>query len=379
MTDPQQYDYLIVGAGLSGATFAQHAAESGASVLVIDKRDHIGGNVYDYIDPISGIRVSKYGAHLFHTNDEEVWSYIQRFANWVRWEHKVVAKIGDSYVPVPVNCTTVNMLCNQAIQTDDEMREWLRENQEGSEIVAKTSEDMALARVGRNLYEKLFRTYTKKQWEKEPAELEPSVLARIPVRCNFDDRYFNDKYQGLPINGYTEFVQQLLNSPRITVRLNTSWEEIQNDPAVKWNHVIFSGPIDTYFKSSGLDPLEYRSIDFHMERLALSGYAQPNSVVNYPDATTEYTRCIEYKHFLHQKSNWTILVKETTTANGDPYYPVPTEKNRQLYAKYQQLAEKCENVTFLGRLASYKYLNMDQAIRCAIDTFVGLKKSTNTL
>ena len=359
---------LVVGAGLSGATIAEHCARAGASVHVIDKRSHIGGNVYDEIDEATGIRVSLYGAHLFHTNDEEVWNYVQQFGEWTRWEHKVLADVSGTYVPVPVNCTTVNSLCGTAIQTEEEMRAWL-----ASEQIAcaepKNSEEIALSRVGRPLYERLFKPYTWKQWGKAAADLEPEVLARIPVRANFDPRYFTDKFQALPKFGYTEIVRKMLDHPNISLELGTDWEEIQ-DEFRQFDQIIFTGPIDTFFKHAGLPPLEYRSINFEWTRILNSGFYQPNSVVNYPDAANPYTRCVEYKHFLNQSSDWTILAKERTCDVGEPYYPVPTEANRELYRKYAALAAAGpSSVHFIGRLASYKYYNMDQAIRAAMDYY----------
>ena len=357
---------IIVGAGISGATIAERYASHGRKVLLIDKRSHIAGNVYDEIDKTSGIRISKYGAHLFHTNDEEVWNYVQRFGVWQRWDHKVVADISGVYVPVPVNITTVNTLLGKNLATEEEMGEWLATVQEPCDK-PENSEEVALSRVGRGLYETLFRSYTRKQWAKEPSELEPSVLERIPIRKNFDERYFSDRFQGLPVYGYTSIIENMISHPNITLRLNTSWEEIRAD--ISGETVIFTGPIDQYFNDSGLEPLEYRSIHFDWSWVKTSGYVQPNSVVNYPLSTTPYTRCVEYKHFLHQPSEWSILSKETTSNRGEPYYPVPTAKNRELYKQYAALSDAQKNVHFIGRLATYKYFNMDQAIRAALDYY----------
>ena len=360
---------LVVGAGLSGATIAERCAHAGANVLVIEKRDHIGGNVYDEMDAATGIRVSRYGAHLFHTNDEEVWNYVNRFGEWVRWEHTVVADVSGTLVPVPVNCVTVNSLCGAAIQTEAEMAEWLAAAQIPC-VSPKNSEEVALSRVGRRLYETLFKPYTWKQWGKDAAELEPEVLARIPVRPNFDPRYFTDKFQALPKFGYTEIVRKMLDHPRISVRLNSSWENFQASPEFSPDQIVFTGPIDTFFADAGLPKLEYRSIEFEWTRIPSMGFYQPNSVVNYPDALNPYTRCVEYKHFLNQKSDWTIIARERTCDQGEPYYPVPTETNRELYRKYAELAAATDSSAhFIGRLANYKYFNMDQAIRAALDYF----------
>jgi len=357
------FDLLVVGAGLSGATIARLAAEKGISVLVIDKRDHIAGNVYDYVEIETGIRVSKYGAHLFHTNDEGVWNFVKRFGEWTRWDHRVVADISGRFVPIPVNITTVNSVFGEYISCDKEMEQWL--SKERVNIIPVNSEEVALARVGPRLYNMFFKDYTIKQWAKEPLLLEPSVLERIPVRTNFDDRYFSDRFQALPLKGYTSIVENMLNHPNITVRLSTDWSCFKEKI---WSELVFTGPIDTYFADSGLPPLEYRSIEFEWSKILCSGFYQPNSVVNYPSPSVVQTRCVEYKHFLNQKSNWTIIAKETTCSTGEPYYPVPTQENRDLYKKYAALASS-SGVHFVGRLASYKYFNMDQAIRNSLDYY----------
>ena len=359
-----EYEYCIVGAGLSGSTIARLAAEDGKKVLVIEKRDHIAGNTFDEIDRISGIRISRYGAHIFHTNDQEVWTFVNRFGSWTPWYHKVLADCDGKHVPVPVNIETINSLFNTNIQNEAEMNIWLHSQRHEYDTV-KNSEEVVLSTLGKGLYEKLFKTYTFKQWAKYPSELESSVLQRIPVRKDFDGRYFSDRFQALPTNGYTSIVKSMLDHPNIKVKLNCPWTAEM--PKV-WRQLIFTGPIDLYFKDK-FPPLEYRSIEFKREYVVTPGFHQPNSVINYPEASTEYTRCVEYKHFLNQKSPWTILVKEKTTDEGEPYYPVPTEANRALYEKYKELADQAEGVHFVGRLASYKYFNMDQAIRNAMDYY----------
>lgn len=359
---------LIVGAGLSGATIAENYARHNIKSIVIDKRSHIAGNIYD--ESIKDIRVNKYGPHLFHTNDTGVWQYIQQFANWKRWDHTVLADISGSYVPVPVNITTVNTICNTNIQTTEEMKEWLENIQYKGKI--NNSKDVALSRVGNDLYEKLFRPYTIKQWGKEPELLDSSVLARIPVRYDFDNRYFTDRYQALPEKGYTDMIQNMLNHPLIEVRLNYPWETAKDE--IKWDELIFTGPIDSYFNQSDLPKLEYRSLNFEWNVLEQEGYYQPVAQVNFPRLDVPYTRCIEYKHFLHQKSKYTVICKETSSSIGEPYYPVPSKTNQDLYNKYKELTLKEENVHFIGRLATYKYFNMDQAIRNAIDYFNNVLK-----
>ncbi len=362
--------YLIVGCGLSGAVIAERIATVlNETVTVIEKRDHIGGNCYDYIDKETGIRMNQYGAHIFHTNDKEVWEYINQFTEWERWEHTVLSKLEGKYVPIPVNITTVNMLLNETLQNEQEMEHWLKNKQITYESV-KNSEEMAKSRIGAELYDKLIKDYTYKQWAKYPEELDKSVLERIPVRKNFDTRYFSDKYQALPKNGYTAFFQKLLDHPLIKVVLSTDYNQFIKENKENIKATIFTGSIDSYF--THLPKLEYRSIHFTKETYTDTPYFQPNSVVNYPSSDVPYTRIVEYKHFLNQHSKDTVIVYETTTDHGEPYYPVPNQKNMELYEVYRELAEKEEkekNVYFIGRLANYKYFNMDQAIRNALNFF----------
>lgn len=368
MTD--KYDVVVVGSGLSGCVMAERLANvHNKKVLIVDKRDHIGGNCYDYVDD-NGILINKYGAHLFHTNNKDVWDYVNKFGTWERWDHEVKGLVDGKLVPIPVNITTVNTLFNLHIQTEVEMDTWLRENQvKYSEIT--NGEQMAKSRVGEELYAKIFKTYTLKQWNKYPHELDAEVLARIPVRNNHDTRYFSDRYQALPKQGYTKFVEAMIDHPNIDVRLHCDYATIKHD--IRQNQVvIFTGPIDYYFADSGHEKLEYRSIQFVVESHTNVEYYQPNSVVNYPQDDVDFTRIVEYKHFLHQKSPHTTIVKEFTCDGGEPYYPVLNDKNKALYHEYQKLAEmetKNKNVHFIGRLANYRYFNMDQAINNALDYF----------
>ena len=365
--------YLIVGCGLSGATIAERIANVlNEKVIIIDKREHIGGNCYDYIDKNTNIRINKYGAHLFHTNNKQVWDYVNQFSEWVRWEHKVLSNVDDKFVSIPVNITTVNELCGENLQNTEEMNLWLEKNQIKYDKI-ENSEQMAKSRIGEELYNKLVKNYTFKQWNKYPEELHSSVLARIPIRNNFDTRYFSDKYQALPKFGYTEFIRKMITHENIISLVNTSYEDLKYNYPQYMKDIkctIFTGPVDEYFKDSGLDKLEYRSIDFNKYIYRNTNFFQPNSVVNYPN-TEEFTRIVEYKHFLNQKSKDTIIVTEKTKDIGEPYYPVPNKKNLELYEKYKQLAinEEKNNVYFLGRLANYKYFNMDAAIENASDFF----------
>jgi UDP-galactopyranose mutase len=360
--------YLIVGCGLSGVVIAEQIANKlNSKVTIIEKRNHIGGNCYDYIHEETGILMNKYGAHLFHTNNEEVWNYITSFDKWERWEHKVLTYIENKFVSIPVNITTINELCGEHLQTENDATKWLNENQVKYDFI-HNSEEVAKSRIGEVLYDKLIKDYTYKQWNKYPHELDKSVLQRIPIRTNFDTRYFNDKYQALPKKGYTHFFERLLDNKNIEVKLNTDYFEYIKENS-DYDIIIFTGPIDSYFPD--LEKLEYRSIDFHIEVIKNMNYYQPNSVVNYPGKDIPYTRIVEYKHFLNQTSNDTVIVSETTNDVGEPYYPVPNKKNLDLYEKYKILAknEELKNVFFVGRLANYKYFNMDEAIANSLDFF----------
>ena len=366
-----KYDVIIIGCGLSGIVIAeQFSSNLNKKVLIVDKRPHIGGNCYDYIDPQTDILINKYGAHLFHTNDEQVFKYINKFGKWLPWEHKVLGLIDGKYLSIPPNISTVNAIFNLKIKNKKEMDTWLADNQVKYDKITN-GEEMAKSRVGKVLYEKIFKHYTYKQWNKYPDELAPEVLARIPVKNSFDDRYFSDKYQVLPEKGYTHFFQSILDKHKhnIDVKLNVDFFDIK-DQITKTQIVIYTGPIDAYFADKGLPALEYRSIDFHIERKMNTDYYQPYSVVNFPGKENPYTRCVEYKHFLNQKSDHTIYVKETTTDKGEPYYPVLNDRNIKLYAQYHKMAEEeGDNIHFIGRLASYKYFNMDQAIRNSLDYY----------
>jgi UDP-galactopyranose mutase len=366
-------DIVIIGAGISGAVLAQHYADIGKKVLIIEKRDHIAGNCYDYIDE-NGILVSKYGAHLFHTNEEDVWEYVNRFSEWYPWEHKVIAKVDEKLVPIPVNITTVNALFGTELTDENEMKEWLDANRIAIDK-PKDGREAVLNKVGNELYEKMFRHYTKKQWDKYPEELHASVLDRIPVRTNFDDRYFSDKYQALPKGGYTQLFDNILNHPNIEIMLNTDFFDIR-DTLGDYEKLFYTGPVDRYFdfKHSLIEKLEYRSINF-VSATVDQEFFQENSVVNYPGTEVDFTRIVEYKHFGNQKSNKTTIVTEYTVDEGEPYYPVPNSRNQEIYDKYKEEADKLDNVYFVGRLANYKYFNMDQAFKNAIDLFYELENA----
>ena len=365
------FDILIIGAGISGAVLAERYASAGKQVLIIEKRDHIAGNCFDYYDE-NGILTSKYGAHLFHTNDHGVWNYVNQFSDWYTWEHKVVAKVDEHLVPIPVNITTVNTLFNAEISSEKEMQQWLSDNRI-SYNPPKNGEEAVLNRVGEVLYDKMFKHYTKKQWDKYPAELHASVLERIPVRDNYDDRYFSDIHQALPKGGYTKMFKNILDHPNITVLLNTDYFEVEHQIS-GYEKLFYTGPIDRFFRFNKnlTEKLEYRSINFVREEIDQE-YFQENSVVNYPGKEVDFTRIVEYKHFGNQKSATTSIVKEFTVDEGEPYYPVPNEKNQTIYAQYKKEADQLLDVHFVGRLANYKYFNMDQAFRNALDLFESLE------
>lgn len=350
---------LIVGAGITGCTIARCLAERGTRVRVIESRDHIGGNCYDYENE-HGIRIHKYGPHFFHTNNSNVWNFVNRFAKFTPYRVTLRSKVEDLYVPIPVNIETVNTLFGLGISTSSEMESWLRTVR--TRYDAKNSRETALNLCGHALYSLLFRGYTRKQWNMDASNLDPSVLQRIPIHTSDYDGPFTDTYQGLPEDGYTNMFKNMLDHPLIDVDLSTDYFSIRGDmnPVVTY----YTGRIDTYFKDSGLEPLEYRSLRFVHENHEQE-YYQPHGIVNFPDEAVPWTRCVEYKHFPFHTSNTSIVtttVKEYPSSVGDPYYPVPNQKNQELYEKYQELALKEKDVVFSGRLATYKYYNMDQAI-----------------
>jgi len=356
------------------------ASVLGKNVLVIDSRPHIGGNCYDFVDPDTGILMNKYGAHLFHTNSEKAWRYVNMHKNapkWVRWDHEVKGWVRGQLVPIPVNINTVNQLFNMSISTEDEMGKWLASVQVPcSSDGCKDAEQMAKSRVGTELFEAVFQQYTLKQWDQEARELDALVTARIPVRASFDPRYFGDRYQALPSKGYTAWFVGVLSHPNIDVVLNADYFDHKDHLDDTCGKIVYTGPIDRYFEQAGLPRLEYRGIDFTVNKyFNVSGFMQQGSVINYPGNEVPYTRIVEYKHFLHQNSPHTVTVSEVSKRMGphdDPYYPVPNKLNQEVFKKYRDLAKVREcthNVHFVGRLANYKYFNMDATIVNALDMF----------
>ena len=354
------FDYLIVGAGFAGAVVAERMARChGKKVLLIDRRDHIAGNASDHYNK-HGILVHRYGPHIFHTNSEQVFQYLSQFTSWRCYEHKVLASVDGKLVPVPINETTVNLLYDLNLTSEEEVEEFFASRAEPRSLI-RTSEDVVVSKVGQDLYEKLFRNYTRKQWGKDPSELDASVTARIPVRTNRDDRYFTDRYQAMPKHGYTRMFENMLDHPNITIELGCDFSDVVDD--IKYREVIYSGPVDEFFDFR-YGKLPYRSLQFQHETLNTE-YLQPVAVINYPNDHI-YTRITEFKHLTGQSHPYTSVVYEYPAGDGDPYYPVPTPENATLYKRYAELAAANKQVHFVGRLATYKYYNMDQVVAQAL-------------
>jgi UDP-galactopyranose mutase len=356
------FDYLVVGAGFAGSVLAERlAAGSGKKVLIVDKRPHIGGNAYDEYDD-NGILIHKYGPHIFHTNSRDVFEYLSRFTEWRQYQHRVRASVDGQLVPIPINLDTINQLYGTTFNSF-QLQEFFDSVAEPRESI-RTSEDVIISKVGRELYEKFFRNYTRKQWGLDPSELDSTVIARIPVRTNRDDRYFTDTYQAMPLHGYTRMFQRMLSHPNIKVMLNTDYHEIEG--SIPYSQVVFTGPIDEYFDFR-FGKLPYRSLEFKFETINTARH-QAVAVVNYPNDYA-FTRVTEIKHITGQEHPKTTLVAEYPRADGDPYYPVPRPENAALYKRYQELASETEGVYFVGRLATYKYYNMDQVVAQALATY----------
>lgn len=365
------YDYLIVGAGFAGSVCARQLAEAGKRVLIIDKRDHIGGNAYDYVNE-DGLRIHKYGPHLFHTNSEKVWDWLSRFTEWTPYEHRVRASLPDgSTVPFPINLDTMDAL--YAIHdpigrlkkfNEEFMRVSLQHRTNDAPRAPANAEEQCLASVGAELYEKFFKGYTTKMWGVTPDKLAASVTARIPIRTTHEDRYFTDKRQALPKAGYTAMFERMLDHPNIlTVDLGRQVLR----PVMPGKHVIWTGPIDEYFNHV-LGPLPYRSLKFDHQvwESYPPNYMLPAATVNFPSATMKFTRVTEWAYLQGAPAPRSVLTYEEPCSVGEPFYPMPTPEARALYKQYEALADKEPNVTFLGRLGTYAYLNMDQCVAQAL-------------
>jgi UDP-galactopyranose mutase len=355
LADVRGFDFLVVGAGFAGCVAAERLATClDARVLLVDRRNHVAGNAYDHYDE-SGILVHKYGPHIFHTASRDVFDYLSQFTEWRSYQHRVVASVEGQLVPIPINLDTINQLTNSHFTTEELSAYFESLAEPRSEI--KTSEDVIVAKVGRGLYEKFFRGYTRKQWGLDPSQLDASVTARVPVRINRDARYFTDAYQAMPLHGYTRMFERMLDHRNIKILLNTDYREVRE--VIPHRTLVYTGPIDEFFDHR-FGVLPYRSVEFKFETINAPVH-QSAPVVNYPNDYA-YTRVTEFKYLTGQEHPKTTIVYEFPKDGGDPYYPVPRPENNHLYRKYERLADATNGVHFVGRLATYKYYNMDQVV-----------------
>jgi UDP-galactopyranose mutase len=360
---PMPYDFQIVGAGFAGSVLAERLAQTGRRVFLCDRRPHIAGNTYDFHDE-AGILIHKYGPHIFHTNSKEIFAYLSRFTQWRQYEHRVLASVAGKLLPIPINRTTINGLYNLELGTDEEVSAFLATRAEPKPAI-RTSKDVVVNQVGTHLYRTFFEGYTRKQWGLDPSDLDKSVTARIPTRTSTDDRYFLDTFQAMPAHGFTRLFENMLDHPGIHTELGVDYDELKHEALAP--HTIFTGPVDAFF-GHRFGALPYRCLDFHHQTLDMRQF-QPVAVVNYPAEDVPYTRITEYKHLTGQHHPKTSVSYEYARAEGEPYYPVPRLENQVLYKRYEELARRTQNVTFVGRLATYKYYNMDQVIGQALATF----------
>ncbi|TGS72286.1 UDP-galactopyranose mutase [Mesorhizobium sp. M3A.F.Ca.ET.174.01.1.1] len=362
------FDWLIVGAGFAGSVLAERiASQRGESVLLIDRRNHVGGNAFDCYNE-DGILIHRYGPHIFHTNAESIVEYLSQFTTWRPYEHRVLAAVDGKLLPIPINLDTINRLYGLDLSSS-QLEEFFASRRETVEEV-RTAEEVVVSTVGRELYEKFFRGYTRKQWGVDPSQLSKSVTARVPTRTNRDDRYFGDRFQMMPAGGYARMFERMTNHPSIKIMLQTDYREIRD--RISFRRLIYTGPIDEYFDCR-LGRLPYRSLRFEHVTVDCEQF-QPVAVVNYPQ-TEGYTRITEYKHLTGQKNARTSLTYEYPTDVGDPYYPVPRPENEALYKQYEALAASCPDVWFVGRLATYRYYNMDQVVGQALATFGRIQRT----
>jgi UDP-galactopyranose mutase len=358
----ERFDTLVVGAGFAGAVLAERlASQLGQRVLVVERRPHIGGNAHDRYDD-AGVLIHPYGPHIFHTNSADVFDYLSQFTSWRPYQHRVLSSVDGQLVPMPINLDTVNRLYGLSLNSFELDQFFERMAERPEEI--RTSEDVVVSKVGRELYNKFFRGYTRKQWGLDPSELDASVTARVPTRTNRDDRYFTDTFQAMPLHGYTRMFERMLGHPNIKLMLNTDYREVAD--LLPWRHMVYTGPIDTFFGMKH-GKLPYRSLEFRHETLPREQF-QAVGTVNFPNDYA-YTRVSEFKHLTGQRHHATSVVYEYPCAEGDPYYPVPRAENTARYRRYEADAEKLEAVSFVGRLATYKYYNMDQVVAQALTAF----------
>lgn len=364
------YDYAIVGAGFAGSVCAQQLAASGKRVLLLEKRPHIGGNAYDEIDA-NGLLIHPYGPHIFHTNSRAVFAYLSQFTEWRFYEHEVLAKVDEKLLPIPINRLTVNALYDLDLDEEGVQQHFEKVRLPRDEI--HTSEDVVLNSVGEDLCNKFFRGYTRKQWGMELSDLSAGVASRVPTRVNDDCRYFTDTFQFMPAAGYTKMFEKMLSSELIEIRLNSDFSKLRHE--LQAEHIIYTGPIDDYFDHK-FGRLPYRSLSFEHQHLPETETFQQVGTVNYPN-DEEYTRITEFKHLTGQKARGTSIVKEYPNNEGEPYYPIPRAENDVLYKKYVELADLERNVSFVGRLAQYKYYNMDQVVAAALKLSKTLLEEAN--
>jgi UDP-galactopyranose mutase len=351
-----RYDFLIVGAGFAGCVLAERlASRLQRRVLLVDRREHIGGNAYDCLDA-AGVMVHRYGPHIFHTNSERVLDYLSQFTEWRPYEHRVLAQVDGMQVPIPINLTTLNRLYGLDLDPAGAAAFLAARATPGLDI--KSSRDVVVSQVGEELYRKFFEGYTRKQWGIDASELDKAVTARVPTRTDADDRYFQDKFQCMPLDGYTRMFERMVDHPLIRFMPSTDYREIRDQ--VDYGHLVYCGPVDEYFDHC-FGRLPYRSLRFEHTTLDQE-WLQPVAVVNYPAADVPFTRITEYKHLTGQAHARTSITREFPCDEGDPYYPVPAAKNAALYRQYEDLAERTAGVTFTGRLGTYRYYNMDQVV-----------------
>ncbi|WP_437923487.1 UDP-galactopyranose mutase [Sorangium sp. So ce291] len=362
------FDYLIVGAGFAGSVLAERlATQLNKSVLLCDKRPHIGGNAYDCYDD-AGVLIHKYGPHIFHTASPRIFRYLSQFTEWRPYEHHVLAHVDDKLVPFPINVDTVNALYGTNYSPAEVEAFFTRVAEPIKHC--RTSEDAVVSKVGRELYEKFFRNYTRKQWGLDPSELDAAVASRVPARTNYDSRYFTDEFQAMPLRGFTRMFENMLDHKNIRILLNTDYRDIMNE--VNFREMIYTGPVDAFFDFR-YGKLPYRSIDFKFETHDKEVF-QPGAVINYPN-DHDYTRITEFKYLTGQQHPKTSVVYEFPTSEGDPYYPVPRPENAEIYRKYKALADATPNVHFVGRLATYRYYNMDQVVGQALATYDHIREA----
>lgn len=352
-------DIIVVGAGFAGSVCARLLAEAGFRIVIVEKRNHVAGNAYDEFDN-HGVLIHRYGPHIFHTNGQRIFEFLSRFTQWRPYEHRVLASVEGKLVPIPINRTTLNQV--YGLNLDDEGAAAYLEQVREPRARIETSEDVVLSSVGHDLCDKFFRGYTRKQWGLDLSQLSAGVAARIPTRTNDDDRYFTDTYQAMPIEGYTAMFLRMLDHPNIELRTATDYDAVRNHLHPK--HTIYTGPIDAYFNYQ-FGHLPYRSLRFDFEHIATKSIHQPVGTVNYPN-DHDFTRITEFKHLTGQKHRGTTLVREYPRPEGDPYYPIPRRENEILYQQYKNLADALPDVTFVGRLAQYRYYNMDQVVGAAM-------------